>query len=208
MSPLLDIHIIVFAKAPLPGLAKTRLIPALGEQGSAQLANTMLQHTLIEAAEAGIGSVELCAAPASNHPAWKNISLPAGIDISDQGEGDLGQRMERATLRALRKHQAVLLIGSDCPSLTATTLINAAKSLETHQACIIPASDGGYVLLGLRKNLSTLFTDIPWSTAGVAQLTQQRIREAGWHCEVLPTLHDIDEPADLQWAPHEWLSAK
>lgn len=198
------VRTVVVAKAPLPGFAKTRLIPALGAQGAARLAQRMLHHTLHTAQAAQLGPVELCAAPGPADPAWQGLDLPTDIDWSAQGEGDLGARMARAVQRTLARGQAVLLIGTDCPAIDAHLLHAAACALTDHNASIVPTADGGYALLGLRRFDTQLFDAIPWSTNAVAALTLQRIRELNWQVKVHPTLHDIDEPADLQWLPANW----
>ncbi|OGS98549.1 MAG: hypothetical protein A3F73_07925 [Gallionellales bacterium RIFCSPLOWO2_12_FULL_59_22] len=190
-------RIIIFAKAPQPGFAKTRLIPALGMKESAELAQRMLLNTLHEAMDAGIGAVELCVTPAIRHSVWRGIRLPAGIEISDQGEGDLGKRLAQAAQRALDSGDRVLLIGTDCVEMSAALLCEAALALCEHDAVIHGTADGGYALLGLRKFSSLLFEDIPWSTAAVAALTIARIGQLGWSMHVGQMLHDVDEPQDL-----------
>ncbi|TXC66497.1 glycosyltransferase [Piscinibacter aquaticus] len=197
---------LVLAKAPVAGLAKTRLIPALGAEGAAALAARMLRHTLDEALAAGLGPVTLCAAPSATHPAIGEFAKEARLDIVDQGEGDLGARMQRAFDRALRLHGGVLLIGTDAPALDAAVLRAAHVQLQQHDAVLGPAHDGGYVLIGLRRPEPRLFTDMPWSTPQVLTLTRERLRAAGLRWAELPPLHDIDEPADLaQLAGRGWL---
>ncbi|OIO78777.1 MAG: hypothetical protein AUJ86_03710 [Hydrogenophilaceae bacterium CG1_02_62_390] len=192
---------LVFAKAPVPGRVKTRLIPALGTAGAADLARRMLDHALEQALEADIGPVELCASPALSAPDWAGFTLPPGVAHSDQGEGDLGARMARAALRHLDHDGRVLLIGSDCPALSARHLREAAAALDCHDAVIHPALDGGYPLLGLRAFHPSLFTDMPWSTPAVAELTLVRMQALEWCVWVGETLADIDEPADLAHLP-------
>jgi hypothetical protein len=109
----------------LPGLVKTRLIPALGAAGAAQLARQMLDHTLQQAQMAGIGPVELCASPSITASDWAGYPLPHGVETSEQGEGDLGARMARACRQALTRNPRVLLIGTDCPGLTTLRLRTA-----------------------------------------------------------------------------------
>ena len=191
------VRIVVFAKAPVPGRVKTRLIPALGETGAAQLAERMLEQALQQALAAAVGPVELCMSPAPDAPEWAGIALPAGIETSDQGEGDLGARMARAVQRATAQGGAVLLTGTDCPDLTAERLRVAAARLAGHDAVLHRAEDGGYPLLGLRAFDASLFQSMPWSTAAVADLTLQRLAALGWTVWVGDTLRDIDEPADL-----------
>ena len=148
------LRIIVFAKAPRPGLAKTRLIPALGAAGAAALAARMLAHTLDQALASGVGAVELCVAPAPGDAAWQGVELPEGLALTAQGAGDLGARMARATQRAIEAGDScadescagVLLIGTDCPALDAACLRQAASALEETDAVIAPTADGGYAL--------------------------------------------------------------
>lgn len=195
------VRIVLLAKAPLPGRAKTRLIPALGADGAADLAARLLQHAIGECLAAAVGPVQLCVTPGRADPAWRALALPRKLHWTEQGEGDLGARMARAAQRVTAGGEAVLLIGSDCPGLTAECLRAAARALADHDSCLIPASDGGYVLLGLRHHLPALFADMPWSTPAVAGLTCQRIRAAGCSLKQFPLLHDIDEPQDLAWLP-------
>tara|TARA_R110002111_G_scaffold143696_2_gene209804 strand:- start:4333 stop:4974 length:642 start_codon:yes stop_codon:yes gene_type:complete len=199
------VRIVIFAKAPLAGMVKTRLIPALGLDGSALLAKRLLSHTVAQAIAANIGPTELCVSPTTLHPVWKELALPAALVWSAQGEGDLGERLARASQRVTANGESILLIGSDCPSLTAKKIRVAAMALDHYDACMVPVSDGGYALLGLNRHLDAAFIDIPWSTASVAQLTRQRILAEKWTLELFTPLHDIDEAQDLRHLPKSWL---
>jgi len=199
------VRIVIFAKAPLPGQVKTRLIPSLGAQGAADLARRMLTHTLAQAVAAAVGPVELCVSPSPQDPVWESMGLPVIAAWSDQGDGDLGTRMARAAQRTLAAGEAVLLIGTDCPALDAGHLRHAATVLQQVDATIIPTSDGGYVLLGLNRFHRRLFEGIEWSTHGVTRETRRRLVELGWRVQEAALLHDIDEPADLRWLPRDWL---
>lgn len=194
-------RIIIFAKAPRPGFAKTRLIPALGAAGAADLAQRMLLRTLREALAASIGQVELCVTPSIDDPAWRGIRLPSGLEISGQGEGDLGARLARASERALAQGKPVILIGTDCAEMSAGLLREAAHSLHRHEAVIHCTLDGGYALLGLRQFSPLLFGDMPWSTDAVAGTTLDRLAQLGWAVHVGEVLHDVDEPQDLKYLP-------
>lgn len=187
----------IFAKAPVPGRAKTRLIPALGEIGAARLAHRMLLRTVAEAEGAGLAIPELCATPHPFDPDWAPFLPKAEIRYTDQGEGDLGERLARAAKRIVTLGESVLLIGTDCPQLTARLLRSAAQELESHDAVIHPTLDGGYALLGLRRFDPALFTGIAWSTDKVARTTIGRIKDLGWTVHLGATLRDVDEPADL-----------
>lgn len=198
-------RIVVFAKAPLAGSVKTRLIPALGAQGACTLARQMLHHTLQQARTAHIGPVELCMSPAPDHPAWRGVDVPADVTRSAQGAGDLGERMARAVLRVTTQPgQPVLLVGTDCPGLTAAQLRTAADRLASHDAVLIPATDGGYVLLGLKAPCPELFSHMPWSTCDVTRETLRRMVALDLRAWQAPPLHDIDEPADLVHLPAPW----
>lgn len=197
-------RIIIFAKAPQPGFAKTRLNSALGAEGAAELAKQMLFNTLHEVLAADIGPVELCITPGINQAAWQGIQVPAGIEISTQGEGDLGARLERASERALANAESVLLIGTDCVEMSRVLLREAAQALHEHDAIIHCTTDGGYALLGLRRFSPFLFRDIPWSTVAVASTTISRIGELRWSLRVGQMLHDVDEPQDLKYLPANW----
>lgn len=194
MTPL---RIIVLAKAPVAGRVKTRLIPALGPQGAAALALAMLQRTLEQALQSGIGAVELCASPGRHHPAWKAAAVPPSVQWSAQGAGDLGARMARAARRAIAGGNSILLIGTDCPELDAAYLRRAASALRQHDAVMAPCLDGGYALLGLNRFHASVFADMAWSTDAVAASTRQRLARLGWRTHCLPMVRDIDLPGDL-----------
>lgn len=201
------VRIVIFAKAPLPGLAKTRLIPALGAAGAARLALKMLEHTAHEAQRARLGPVELCATPAPADAAWRGVldaATEAALVWHDQGEGDLGARLARAGARITARGEAMLFIGSDCPGMTAAILRQSAQELAQHDAVLIPSIDAGYVLLGLRRSDPTLFAGIAWSTPKVAEATRARLRALNWRWAEQPALCDIDEPADLAGLPRGW----
>jgi rSAM/selenodomain-associated transferase 1 len=222
--------LIVFAKAPVAGWAKTRLIPALGAEGAARLARQLLAHTLAQACDAlgdgpdqGIDSLELCVTPDEGHPALDDAlsacaAHPAclrhaahagrsgrtALSLTAQGSGDLGERMHRATARALRTHERVLLIGTDAPALDAKRLRQAAQSLRSHDAVFVPAHDGGYALVGLRCPAPELFAGVPWSTPSVMEITRSRARAAGLSLHELEAVHDVDVPEDLPYLPPAW----
>ncbi len=213
-GPALPVHTVVLAKAPLPGRAKTRLAPALGADGAARLASLLLHDALARvqaacAAPGGAGpqSAELCSAPGPGHADWA-AELPHGPhpgqphwSWTDQGDGDLGQRMGRASQRVTASGRAVLLVGTDCPTLSPTLLNEAARQLQRHDAVLLPATDGGYVLLGLRQHVPQLFEHMPWSTADVADLTRARVHALGLSLWQGVPLQDVDELADMAHLP-------
>jgi uncharacterized protein len=191
-------RIVIFAKAPVPGSAKTRLVPKLGEVGAARLAHKMLLATIAEAEAARLAIPELCATPHPYDPEWQPFLPKAEIRYTDQGEGDLGERLARAARRVTLVGENILLIGTDCPTLNRHRLRAAAEALVTHDAVIHPTLDGGYALLGLRRFDPSLFSGIAWSGPDVAADTIARVHALGWSLATGETLRDIDEPEDLE----------
>jgi uncharacterized protein len=195
--------VIVMAKAPRPGYAKTRLIPTLGADGAARLAAWLLGQALQQARQAGLGPVDLCCAPDSTDPLFNPFVAP-GLQRSEQGEGDLGDRMARAFGRWLPLQGQALMTGTDCPALDASVLQQAAAALRHTDAVFVPAFDGGYALIGLRgsaSHVAPVFEAMPWSTPRLMAVTRQRLARAGLRHVELPALPDIDEPADLVHLP-------
>ncbi len=204
--------LIILAKAPAPGLSKTRLMPALGAAGAAKLAQRLLDHTIETALQTkDFAHLELCVTPDLNHQAFSQhrTALKAKAPFfawTLQSDGDLGARMQQAFERALDHCDAAVMIGTDAPAITATQLHQAALDLTQRDAVFIPALDGGYALIGLKRMLPTLFTDMPWSTSEVMQTTSRRLAALGSSWQTYPAVHDIDEPDDLQHLPKGWLT--
>ncbi|CAN7397214.1 MULTISPECIES: TIGR04282 family arsenosugar biosynthesis glycosyltransferase [unclassified Variovorax] len=196
--------LLIFAKAPVAGFAKTRLAPALGAVGAAALAERLLEHCVAHAASAGFDHVELCTAPDSSHPSFQRLAGRFGLTLSSQGAGDLGARMARALSRTLATHRQALLIGTDAPALGAARLGEARWALQQHDAVFVPALDGGYALVGLRRPAPELFVGVRWSTAEVMAQTRDRAKAVGLTWVELEAVADIDEPADLVHLPDGW----
>lgn len=187
-------RILIFARAPVPGQCKTRLIPALGADGAAAMAARLLEHALTQARRSGLGEVILCGHPHGRHPLFQACFATRWT----QKGADLGARMEHAIRRAAAPGTGVLLMGSDCPGLTAAVLRRAAWRLKRHDLVLVPAEDGGYVLLGLRRPAPDLFRRMPWGGDGVFRRTLQRARRMGLSTAVLEPLWDLDRPEDLE----------
>lgn len=174
--------IIVFARAPLPGAVKTRLIPRLGPWRAARLHWRLTLHALRTARAAGCGRVELHLA--RRHSAFKGARLQRGRD--------LGERM----LHAFRRSRKAILIGTDCPMLTPRDLRRAARWLRGgYDAVLAPAEDGGYALIGLRRAIPALFRGMDWGSDHVYSDTVKKL--AGYRWRALPRVWDLDRPQDL-----------
>lgn len=198
------LRIVIFAKAPKPGFAKTRLAPVLGEYGAARLARRMLDDTIAQCLDANLGKVELCVTP-FDLVYWRDLGLDPRLDWSDQGDGDIGVRMGRACERVIAGGESILLVGTDCPGRDAAYLQNMARALAGVDAVIAPAADGGYPAIALHQYHPKIFEGIAWSTSSVVASTLERFKQLGWSVHDSPMLHDIDEPADLQHVPAAWL---
>lgn len=195
-------RILVFAKAPVPGACKTRLIPALGAEGAAALHRELLEGTLARLAPAGIAPLELWCAPDAGHAAFQDLATRWGVSLHGQQGGNLGERMLHAATHALAEAEAVVLIGCDCPGLGPAQIASALTALlaqPRQDAVLGPAEDGGYVLLGLRRPAPELFTVMPWGGDQVAALTRARMAGLGWRWWELAPLADVDRPEDLAW---------
>ena len=202
--------VMIFAKAPVPGGVKTRLIPALGPAGAARLALRMLEHALHIAADARLGSVELLCAPDAGHPALQAAAVRAGATCRPQGSGDLGERMRSALAVSLQLSPRALLLGTDCPALDAGVLNRADAALAAGaDSVFVPTADGGFALTGFRRDAITaidaVFAAIPWSTSAVMSSVRDQLLRAGLRWTELATLADVDEPPDLIHVPPEWL---
>lgn len=188
----------VFAKAPIPGQVKTRLISALGVNRATHLYMRLVHQTLITAIRSSFEHVELWCSPAPTHDFFSRCAATYGISLRTQKGLDLGARMAHALRDGLSSHDCAVLIGCDCPALTSADLDQSARLLsEGYDAALGPAQDGGYVLIGLTKFSPFLFNDIPWGTDSVLGLTRTRLSALRWRWHELPERWDVDRPGDL-----------
>jgi hypothetical protein len=190
------VDIAVLARAPVAGEAKTRLIPALGADGAAALQRQLIERTLATACAVPAARVTLWVAGATDHPFITGIAARFGVAVAPQAGVDLGARMHHAFTTTA----PLVLIGTDCPHLTPDDLAAAANALADDDVVLQPASDGGYVLIALRRPQPQLFRSIDWGTSLVLQQTLARIAALGLRCAVRPTLDDLDTEADLRRA--------
>jgi rSAM/selenodomain-associated transferase 1 len=179
------VRIALFTRWPEPGKAKTRLIPALGPEGAADLHRRLTERTVATVRAAGLPlEIRSTGADPARFRDWLGVE-----DIVDQGEGDLGARLAR-TAQTL----PVLLLGADIPGLTPAHLTAAAAALTHAPAVIGPAADGGYWLLGLATPMPELFQAIAWGTENVFAQTLAKLPPGTPHLE---SLADLDTPVDL-----------
>lgn len=202
-------HLIIFTRYPQPGKTKTRLIPALGIEGAANLQRQMTEYTLSEVKK-------LCKSTAISFEVrfadgdlqlMKNW-LGTELNYQLQGEGDLGKRMENSFLDAFNLGaKKVVIIGIDCPGVNAEVLAQAFKKLPDCDLLLGPAVDGGYYLIGLNRAIGKLFTNIDWGTEAVLQQTVNIAQQLNLSVAYLQTLADVDRPEDLPiWQNSEQLT--
>jgi len=184
--------IAVFAKVPEGGAVKTRLIPALGAQGAAHLQRHLIESTLAKAH--ALGDVEVCLWLAGD---TQRYAPPPGQACALQQGPDLGARMAHAFVVTLARARACILIGTDCPALTTHDLQQTFEKLDHNDVVVIPAEDGGYVLIALKTTHPELFEGIQWGGPTVMEATRARITAARLHAAYLAPLPDLDTPADL-----------
>ena len=191
--------LIIFAKAPVPGYAKTRLIPALGEQGAADLHRSLCLRTI----ERNISPTEwdtlLWCAPDQRAEFFQDVKKVCDLELFDQPEGDLGHKMFKAFEQVLGQYDQAVIIGTDCPVMEAARVRQAFAALSEEFAAVInPAEDGGYVLLGLKGAQASVFKDIKWGGGDVFLHTRQRMDEVNLSYKVLEVLWDVDDADDFK----------
>lgn len=184
----------LFAKPPVEGRAKTRLAPLVGPSGAADLARHFLKDSW--SALQGIEGVQPMISTHGAEPAA--FDLEPVPKLFEQGEGDLGARIERTMQYALGQGDRAFAIGADAPDLGRARFEDARRALDGADAVMIPATDGGFVLLGLRACPPGLLDGVPWSDAKTATETLARLRHHGMTVRVLEPWHDVDEPHELR----------
>jgi len=181
----------VFARAPIAGETKTRLIPAVGPEGAARLHEAFLRDVLMRAA--ALAPVTLFVAGPLDHPAFEALLAEpelGAVRRAPQRGADLGERMDHA-LRALRERaEAAFLLGSDAPTLPERIL--RAVTRRADDRVLTPTSDGGYALVGGRADWS--FTGVRWSRP--TTLAETLARNPG--AVLTEPWYDVDEPVDLE----------
>jgi uncharacterized protein len=191
--------LIIFTRSPVPGKTKTRLISILGEQGAANLHTVLLKHTLKMALRSQFTNVELWCTPSTDHPFLQECSYKFAVKLCVQYGENLGHRMQHALQSSLDKYAFAVIVGSDCPLLSADILDQAYSVLQRGKDAVLGSSeDGGYYLLGARKHDPDLFNTIRWQKQNVFEQTRQRLQSMGWYWDELQSLWDVDVPDDIE----------
>jgi rSAM/selenodomain-associated transferase 1 len=190
--------VVVFAKAPVAGTVKTRLIPAVGATGAAALHLAFVDDVCRAVGAVGALRV-LSIAGDYAHPALLSLARREGMEVARQPEGDLGARMEAAIASALDGGaERVVIVGGDVPAISPRLVEEALALLRSAEVVLGPADDGGYYLVGARRRAPWLFADVVWGSPSVLDESLARLRARGVAHGLLPPLWDVDEPADLE----------
>jgi rSAM/selenodomain-associated transferase 1 len=192
--------LIVFAREPIPGAVKTRLIPLIGAAGAARLADAFVRDALAKAAKVeGVLRVLAGDSPdgVNRSGYFRRISRRYGAELIDQGQGDLGRRMARALARYSHPAGAVL-IGTDTPSLPLWFIREAIDDLRHAPVVIAPALDGGYYLAGVRGPVPDIFGPLNWGGKRVMSQTLARLRRLKVAYRLGRWWYDIDRASDLE----------
>ncbi len=190
-----DVCIQVFAKAPTPGEVKTRLIPALGAEGAAELHRRLTERQL--RSMQGVAAGELWCAPYTDDDFFRDCAEKFAVTLHAQRGGDLGERLCNGLADGLKRHRFAIAVGCDIPGLTADVIKEAISALEQgSEAVFVPAEDGGYGLIGLACMERSLFEGIAWGSDQVMAQTRERLPPLSWR--ELDPCWDLDRPEDLE----------
>lgn len=190
----MSFRILLMAKAPIPGTVKTRL--RLAPDDAARLQEAFVLDT-VEKVQS-LAPTTVAGAPGDRLDMIREL-VPDGVPLIPQPEGDLGDRM-LAGFRALfsMSDKPVIVLGTDAPTLPPAEILKSARALDSHDLSIIQSADGGYVLLGLKRPVEEVFSDIEWSTDAVYRQTLASATAAGLSAYEGAAWYDVDEPEDLE----------
>jgi len=193
-----DTIILVFAKAPVAGQVNTRLIPAIGVTAATQLQEALLHKRLESIEQSALCEVILMCAPDTSHVCFKDCEIRYSISLLKQQGDDLGRRISNGIEKTLQLKKNVIVVGTDAPALDGARLEEAIIALSSHDVVMVPAEDGGYVLIGLSAHHPELFKGIEWGSDKVMTQTEAKIVSQNLRLCRLPTSWDIDREEDYK----------
>ena len=193
-----DCAILIFAKAPVAGQVKTRLVPHLTFDQAARLYAEMAGACVRKCSTAGLCDVQLWCSPDTGHPFFVDCERRFGVSLHRQSGQDLGERMANALNAMLGRYRKAIVIGTDAPALDICTIDAVAGALDEKDVVLVPAEDGGYVLLGAAGYKPGLLADVPWGTGNVLARTVGNLERLGLEYSLHGQCWDVDRPADLE----------
>ncbi len=189
-------QLIVFAKSPISGSCKTRLIPLLGEKATTDLYKKLSTHCLNQIKEIRNIDISLQVFPDTSHDFIQKLNTQFNTTLKPQTGNNLGERMHHGIHYSLIKYSQCVLIGTDCPEINSAYIERAFHALESTDIVLGPANDGGYVLIGANKIQPELFHNIEWSTESVLKQQIKNCENLNYSYQLLPALWDLDLPQD------------
>ena len=193
-----DAVVLVFSKAPVAGEVNTRLTPYISHQQAAELQRELVHNRLEMLASSNLCQFQLWCAPDTDHPFFNECASQYGIDLNTQSGIDLGERMLNASRAMLNNYNKVIIIGTDAPALGGDHIGRAIKELDNHDTVLVPAEDGGYVLIGISEHREGMLSDIAWGCGRVLEQTMQNLERLGLQYRLLDSCWDVDRPEDLE----------
>ncbi len=195
-------ELIIFAKKPVPGEVKTRLLPEYSSEQAAEIASFLIRATVELAASAWPGRISLYAWPDFNHPLFHDLERDFHVTLATQAQGDLGAKMLSALRAGIGRAGSAAIFGCDVPHGGWEIIDQANDWLARGRNVLGPTEDGGYYFIGLQEARSELFDEMPWGSNRVLEITLARAEKLDMEFDLLKTLRDIDTAHDL------WLTAQ
>ncbi|WP_424946684.1 TIGR04282 family arsenosugar biosynthesis glycosyltransferase [Candidatus Spongiihabitans sp.] len=189
----------LFAKAPIPGLVKTRMHPHLSDIQSARLATLMLEQSIDKVCRFWPGKLMLTVSPSIHDPLFQNFARNNDLDLEAQISGDLGERMTHVMHKGIEQFGSAVVMGCDVPQITHEILVQVHRLLAAKNNVIGPASDGGFYLLGLSQIAAGVFEGVDWGGSQVLSQVCGNFQRLGIALSRCAELRDIDNWDDLCW---------
>ncbi len=193
-----DSVILIFSKAPVVGEVNTRLVPHVTAEQAAYLHEELARDRLQMCTTAELCDVQLWCSPDTGHRFFIDCKRQYGIQLHAQHGNSLGERMSNALMVTLLHYNKVIIIGTDAPALTMDMIDAAVNELDHNDVVLIPAEDGGYVLLGATTHHHALLADVPWGEKNVLATTVANIERLQLEYRLLGKCWDVDRPEDLE----------
>jgi hypothetical protein len=193
-----DSVIQVFAKAPVAGQVNTRLVPFISAQEAAELHEEFTRDRLQMCTAANLCEVQLWCSPDTSHRLFSDCSRLFDVTLYQQNGDDLGARMSNAITHMLGRYKKIIIIGTDAPALDGHMIADVIRELDDRDVVLVPAEDGGYVLLGVSTYHAKMLVNVPWGSGQVLSRTVANIENLGLNYALLGECWDVDRPEDLQ----------
>lgn len=194
-----DSVILLYAKAPVAGKVNTRLIADIGVQAATELQHELIHDRLTMLTESALCDVRLMCAPDTGHDCFTRCDEKYPVALFDQSGDDLGMRMYNGIRDALQDYKHCVVIGTDAPVLDAVKIRQVLEKLHSgSEVVIVPAEDGGYVLIAMQQAHECLFQEVSWGSAEVMRQTARKLDEKNILYEQLAPCWDIDRLEDYR----------